>query len=164
MPAIGARPLPPDSLLARHARPGDHTDCYACEVPGTVPLAALVEAFYCSRGFLPERLLLYLIGRGASPADARRLARGESEDFAAWRVEARAPDQVLLQDFQGRTRSWLAVEALDEGGTRLCFGSGVMWRGRGDAPFRALLGFHAAYSRVLLRAAAAGIGRAGAKR
>ncbi|HEY6814280.1 MAG TPA: hypothetical protein VI168_01955 [Croceibacterium sp.] len=164
MPAIRARPLPPDSLLARHSRAGDHTDCYACEVPGAVPLAALVEAFYCSRGFLPERLLLYLIGRGASPADARRLARGESEVFAAWRVEARMAEELLLQDFQERTRSWLAVEPLGEGGTRLCFGSGVAWRGRGDAPFKALMGFHAAYSRVLLRAAAAGIGRASARR
>ena len=40
-------------------------------MPGAVGLAAYVEAFYCSRGFLPERLILYCIGRGATPADAR---------------------------------------------------------------------------------------------
>ena len=153
-PAIHARPLPPDSLLARHSAPGDHTDCYACEVPGEVALAGFVEALYCSRGFLPERLFLYLLGRGASPADARRLARGESEAFAAWRVLARTERELLLEDWLGRTRSWLMAEPLAGGGTRLCFGSGVMWRGKGDRLFRALLPGHAIYSRVLLRAAA----------
>ena len=159
-PAIHARPLPPDSLLARNARAGDHTDCYACEVPGAVTLAALVEAFYCSRAFVPERLVLYLLGRGATPADARRLAAGESERFAAWRVLARTERELLLEDFLGRTRSWLMAEPLAGGGTRLCFGSGIRWRGKGDAPFRALLGFHAVYSRVLLRAAAGRLTRA----
>ena len=161
MPAIRARPLPPDSLLARHSRPGDHTDCYTIEVPGTVGLAAFVEAFYTSRGLRPERLVLALIGRGADDADARSLAGGEADRFAAWRVEARTERELLLIDFLGRTRSWLAVEPLDGGGTRLCFGSGILRR-EGDGPgdraerglFRALLPGHALYSRLLLGAAA----------
>src|SRR6187399_3075532 len=94
------------------------------------------------------------VGRGASPADARRLAAGESDRFAAWRVEARSERELLLQDWLGRTRSWLAVEPLAGGGTRLCFGSGIIRReGRGLGArverglFRALLPGHAVYSR-----------------
>lgn len=157
MPAIRACPLPADSLLARHSRPGDHTDCYTVDVPGAVGLEAFVEAFYTSRGFLPERWVLTLVGRGATRADARRLARAETDRFAAWRVEDRTDRELLLQDYLGRTRSWLAVEPLAAGGTRLCFGSGIMWRGKGDGLFRALLGFHAVYSRVLLWAAVRGL-------
>ena len=161
MPAIQARPLPPDSLLARHSRPGDHTDCYTIDVPGAVGLEAFVEAFYTSRGFLPERLFLYLLGRGATPADARTLARGETDRFAAWSVEARATSELLLLDYLGRTRSWLRAEPLPSGGTRLHFGSGIIRREGervGDRAerglFRLLLPLHARYSRLLLGAAA----------
>jgi hypothetical protein len=157
MPAIEARPLPPDSLLARHSQASDTTDCYACEVPGEVGLEAFVEAFYTSAGFLPERLILGLIGRGARDADARALARGEATRYAAWTVEARTERELLLADYLGHTRSWLMAEPLDGGRTRLCFGSGIKWRGKGDRLFRALLPFHAAYSRVLLGAAVRGL-------
>lgn len=160
MPAIHACPLPGDSLLAAHSRPGDHTDCYAIDVPGEVDLSTFVEAFYTSRGFLPELLFLTLVGRGATRAQARRLARAETDRFAAWRVEARTTSELLLQDYLGRTRSWLRAEPLAAGGTRLCFGSGIIRReGRGLGArierrlFRALLPGHAAYSRVLLGAA-----------
>jgi AcrR family transcriptional regulator len=159
--AIQARPLPPDSLLARHSRPGDRTDCYTIDVPAAVGLEAFVEAFYTSRGFLPERLFLYLVGRGASAADARTLARGGTDQFAAWRVQARATSELLLLDYLGRTRSWLYAEPLPSGGTRLHFGSGIIRRGSdgtGDRAerglFRLLLPFHARYSRLLLSAAA----------
>lgn len=158
--AVRRAPLPEDSLLARHARPGDHTDCYTADVPGEVSLADYVEAFYCSRGFLPERFALALIGRGATSADARALARGDADRFAAWHELARGECEVLLLDFLGRTCSWLAVKPLATG-TRLCFGTGIVRRD-GDRPraraenaaFRALLPFHAGYSRVLLGAAA----------
>lgn len=163
MPAVQARPLPPDSLLARHSRPGDRTDCYTIDVPAAVGLEAFVEAFYTSRGFLPERLFLYLLGRGASAADARTLARGETSRFAAWRVEAREERELLLIDYLGRTRSWLKAEALPPGGTRLHFGSGILRRegeGAGDRVerglFRLLLPLHARYSGLLLAAAARG--------
>ena len=164
MAAIAPCPLPEGSLLAAHSRGGDHTDCYAAEVPGAVGLAGLVEAFYTSRGFLPERLLLTLIRRGGSAEDARRLARAETDRFAAWRVEARSEHELLLRDTLGRTRSWLRAEPLPGGGTRLWFGSGVVRRERrggggriGRTLFRALLPLHAVYSRVLLGAAVRGL-------
>ena len=158
---IQARPLPTDSLLARHSRPGDHADCYTIDVPGAVGLEAFVEAFYTSRGFLPERLVLYLVGRGASAADARTLAQGGADRFAAWRVEARTASELLLADTLGRTRSWLKAELLPSGGTRLHFGSGIVRR-EGDGfghrvergLFRSLLPVHARYTRLLLSAAA----------
>jgi len=98
---------------------------------------------------------------GAAQA-ARRLVLAESDRFAAWRVEARGERELLLQDWLGRTRSWLMAEPLADGGTRLCFGSGIVRReGRGlearleRGLFRALLPGRAVYSRALLRAGAA---------
>jgi hypothetical protein len=94
---------------------------------------------------------------------ARALARGESETFAAWHVEGRMADQLLLCDFRGRTRSWLmtaAIPGADSMSTRLYFGSAVVpvvdprsGRKAMGFVFRVLLGFHKIYSRVLLRAA-----------
>lgn len=92
---------------------------------------------------------------------AGALARGERDTFAAWRVEGRAPGELLLCDFTGRTRSWLMVVAPTGGAspTRLCFGSAVVprrdgaGRARMGSLFTALLGFHKLYSRALLYAA-----------
>lgn len=73
-------------------------------------------------------------------------------------------DQVLLADFQWRTRSWLMVKPMGEGapmGIRLYSGSAVVPRrnpASGKSPmgflFNALLGFHKVYSKQLLGAAA----------
>jgi hypothetical protein len=41
---------------------------------------------------------------------------GELAKFSAWRVEASAPNQLLLCDFMGRTRSWLMSANLGDGG------------------------------------------------
>ncbi len=142
-------------MLGRYADAGAYTDCFATEVRTRVSLEAYVEAFYTSAAFRPERLVLALVDKASNDADVQRLARGESETFAAWSVEARAPDQVLLRDFLGRTRSWLMAMPI-EGGTRLYFGSAVIPVGPGSGPgrlgfpFNALIGFHQIYSRVLL--------------
>ena len=78
-------------------------------------------------------------------------------------MEAQSGEQLLLCDMAGRTRSWLMALPLErEGraiGTRLYFGSAVVpvVGASGQATlgfaFRALLGFHKLYSRVLLHAA-----------
>ena len=75
--------------------------------------------------------------------------RRELDAFAAWRVEDRAEDQLLLCDLPGRTRSWL-MAASEGTRTLLYFGSAIVPLSPG---YRALLGFHKLYSRVLLRAA-----------
>ena len=160
---IHASPLPDDSLLGSYARDGAFTDCYHTDIDAGVGLADYVEAFYSGRLFGLERLLIRLfLSRPSTRADIRRLGRGEIDGFAAWRVEARTPDQLLLCDIAHRTRSWLMVQAAPGGnlGTRLYFGSAVIPASRDSTGkprmgwlFNALLGFHRLYSRLLLGAA-----------
>ncbi len=158
--AISACELPADALLARYRGDGSYTDCYVTEVSWLVSQAEYVEAFYTSGVFKLERLILkLLVARPSTDQQARELAAGQRGAFAAWSVEARAPNQLLLCDFRGRTRSWLMTS-----GTRLYFGSAVVpgaARGSRKASlgfvFTALLGFHRLYSRILLRAAVRGL-------
>jgi len=155
--------LPRDALLQRYSGGGSYADCYVTEIARTVSHAEYVEAFYTTWVFKLERLILrWVVSRPSTDEDARQLARDEREMFAAWSVEARAPDQLLLSDFTGRTKSWLMVS-----GTQLYFGSAVVPKrnaGAGKASlgffFTALLGFHKLYSRILLRSAAARLSRA----
>jgi len=151
--------LPADALLQRYRAQGAYTDCFAVDVPEHVTHAQFVEAFYTTAVFKLERLLLALVvSRPSNDAQARELAGGQLEKFAAWSVEARAPGQLLLCDYAGSTRSWLMAEAAGLG-TRLYFGSAVV-RSRQGGAFRALLGFHKLYSRILLRAAVSRLHRA----
>ncbi len=151
--------LPPGALLRNYVTNGAYTDCYATEIGTSVSFALYVEAFYTSAPFRCERLVLWLIGKPSSDDDARRLANGESESFAAWSAEARASDQLMLCDFLSRTRSWLMIAPNEQGGTRLYFGTAIVpvgigsRRGRLGFPFNALLAFHHVYSRILLGAA-----------
>lgn len=158
--SIRACPLPQASLLARYAAAGAYTDCYATDLPAPVTQAEFVQAFYSGAVFKLERLLIRLfLARPSTDAQVRQLAAGELHEFAAWRVEDRTPTELLLCDLAGRTRSWLMVSAHGPG-TRLHFGSAVVPvrdRASGEARmgivFKALLGFHKLYSRVLLAAA-----------
>jgi len=163
--------LPPHALLARYRGDGAFTDCWITELPRTVTAADHVEAFYTSRLFAIERrLLAWFASKPSTAGQARLLGDGRADAFAAWTVEARTPDQLLLRDITGRTRSWLMAEPLGSGaGTRLYFGSAVLARRDAatgavslGAAFHALSGFHAAYSRALLRAARARLMRVGA--
>lgn len=164
MPVIRTA-LPPDALLQAHAAAGAYTDCYAINAQRPVTHAEFVEAFYTTAVFRPERwLLATLLARPSSDAQARQLAQGGIDTFAAWTVERRAPNQLLLA--AGRTRSWLMTAtptAPDGAATMLYFGSAVVPR-RGSRrmgwSFSALLGFHRLYSRVLLQAAQRRLGGA----
>lgn len=170
MHAIQHQPVPPDTLLQRLLAAGAYADCYAADIARPVSHAEFVEAFYTTAVFRLERFVLrWLCAKPSTDAQALQLATLASDTFAAWSVEARAPDQLLLCDFTGRTRSWLmTVPVRVDGtqGTRLFFGSAVVPR-KGDSPgdsgrgfaFRALLGFHKLYSRVLLAAARARLNR-----
>lgn len=153
MPSVSPIEVPQDSLLAAFGGQQSYRDCFAREVPGEVTLADLIERFYASPVFLPERLILRLIGRKARLADARRLARGEAQEFGAWKVVERRSggaggmDEILLESKETGTASWLAVEPLDQG-TRLLFGS---WVGAIDqSGWRMMERLHVWYSRVLL--------------
>lgn len=153
---------PPDgTLIAPFARrDGYYVDGFCVDLASAVSLEAFITAFYTTSLFRAERVVLRLAARAPSTdADVAALAQGRAEQFAAWTVEARTQDEIVLGDASGRTKSWLRV-APHPGGTQLWFGSVVVpveQRGRltlGPV-FHALLGAHKVYSRLLLGAAAA---------
>lgn len=164
MSSVQRSELPQRALLDKYLQDGGYADCYVTHMARQVSHAEFVEAFYTTALFKIERLLLAgLVSRPSSDAEAAQLAAGTRNTFAAWSVEARSENQLLLTDFRSRTRSWLMVAPADSGenqGTRLYFGSAVVpaTHGRPGKPrpglvFRLLLGFHKLYSRALLSAA-----------
>ena len=165
MPRIRAIETPANSQLGRYAAAGAFTDCYLAELPFRVALAQFVEAFSTTRLFKAERLLLRLVARPSTDAQAALLAHGQATTFAAWSVESRTEHEVLLAT--GRTRSWLMViPEPGAAGVQLLFGSAVVpkrrsaaGRGRMGLLFGSLLGFHRLYSRALLAAARARLSR-----
>jgi hypothetical protein len=114
-----------------------------------------MAAFYTTRIFKLERWLLARIRLPSTDQEASLLAQGQLTRFAAWSVESREQNQAILA--AGRTRSWLMASQAPTGpgATTLYFGSAVVPRRRGGLgwQFKALLGFHRLYSRVLLASA-----------
>jgi hypothetical protein len=174
MSGVQACELPQGALLRKYLRSGTYADCYFAEIARPVAHAEYVAAFYTTAVFKVERLLLaWLVARPSTDAQADQLAGGTLDSFAAWRVEDRGADQLLMSDLGGRTRSWLMVAEVGSAagsGTRLYFGSAVVpvVDAKSGQPtlgfaFRALLGFHKLYSRVLLRAARARLARSSAR-
>lgn len=164
MLTICAGELPQGVLLDRYAKDGAYTDCYHVDFPRAISMSEYVAAFYTTPLFKIERRILALLaGKPSTDTDAEELARGQTARFAAWDVEARANDQLLLRDFLGRTRSWLMVGPAENAGasaTRLYFGSAFVRKSISatgaasfDFTFHALSGFHRLYSKALLRAA-----------
>lgn len=161
--AVTAGELPPQALLRRYAAGGHYTDCYHADIARPVSQAEYVEAFYTTTVFKTERLILRLLRLGATDAQARELAAGQRSRYAAWTVEDRRDDQLLMCDVYGGTRSWLMTEPREIDGrpaTRLYFGSAVVAKSRdrqGRAQigfsYRALMGFHKLYSVILLAGA-----------
>ncbi len=162
--SIESCPLPEDALLDKYVRSGAYTDCYRTEVCGHVTHAQFVGAFYTTLIFRLERIILKLaLSKPSSDAQARQLANGTIDRFAAWHVENRCENQLLMSDFQGRTRSWFMVRhagSENNRKTRLYFGSAVIsvqnektGSGSIGSGFRALLGFHKIYSEILLYSA-----------
>lgn len=125
-----------------------------------VALSEYIAAFYTTPLFKVERLILTVAaGKHSSDIAAQHLAQGRAATFAAWNVEERSVNQLLLRDFLGRTRSWLMAEAR-QSTTRLYFGSAVVPKSISPAgkanfgfTFQALFGFHRLYTLALMRAA-----------
>jgi hypothetical protein len=153
---VTRRPLPAHALLAKFARAGAYADCYVTTVPLEISHAEYVEAFYTSWLFKLERFVLtWCVRKPSSDAEARQLARGERDSFAAWSLDARAGNQIVMLDFMSASCSWLMIEPRPAQ-TVLYFGSGVMRRTLG---FRVLMPFHRLYARALLAAARARLAR-----
>ena len=167
MARVTACSLPDNALLQKYRKPAwtdagePYTDSYMTELDGTHAVAEYVFAFYTTWLFKLERVILArLADRPSTDAEARDVGTGATDSFAAWTVEARADDQLLMCDFNSRTRSWFMVEPGPvPASTLLRFGSAVVpvadRDGNADLGFtyRALLGFHKLYSRALLRLA-----------
>jgi hypothetical protein len=163
-------PVPTDTLLQKYSRAGSYADCYEVEVLKQISLPDYIFAFYTSPLFKVERLVLALaVSKPSTDIQVRQLADGAIERFAAWWVEDRGENEILLCDFLGRTRSWLmAVSTNTANGarTQLYFGSAVVPKGNSKTGklslgfgFHALLGFHRIYSRLLLYFAKSGVAR-----
>lgn len=165
--SIITEPLPEKALLARY-KPEDssqgYTDCFAVALNQNIELSDYIEAFYTSPVFKLERTILRLVGKSSTNAQAKELAQGNRASFAAWRVEDRTPEQILLCDFMGKTRSWLMTETdpTTQQAT-LYFGSAVVFpaqtSNQRSNSVKKPLGFslmsrlHVIYSKVLLNAA-----------
>ena len=157
MPDVTPMPVPTDALLQRYVgRAGCYTDCFAVTLPRQVVLPEFITAFYTTWLFGLERAVLAVaLRRRIRNSDVAALASGTTDRFAAWTVEARQKDQILLCDITGSTRSFLAVEAAAHGGTRLLFGSAVVPSKSGELSrvVKLLTPLHQFYSRSLLRTA-----------
>jgi hypothetical protein len=139
--------LPTTALLQKYVQSGAYTDCYSTTISADVSLADFVTAFYTTWLFKLERCILSVaVSKPSTDEQARSLVRGERDKFAAWCVENRADDQLLMCDFRNQTRSWFMVSP-----GRIYFGSAVIPVQKNS--FRWLLGFHRLYSRALLAAA-----------
>lgn len=164
-------PVPASSLL-KTWRDGpnptaweQYSDCFTTTISRPVALAEFVYAFYTSPVFRLERAILRLVKLPSTDAQARAVAEGTGQTFAAWRVGQRTGTQLLMCDVMGRTRSWFAVMPSGTPGqarTVLQFGSGIAvtvdpttGERRRSLGFRLLGGFHILYSQVLLGAAKA---------
>ena len=158
---ISSCELPHDALLREYVTGSNFTDCYVARIRKRIVLHEFVSAFYSSPLFTLERLILkWVFSKPSNRSDIEELANGTATTFAAWSVEARRPDELLLKDYLGRTRSWLKCEPVaadDKPQTAVFFGSAVVFSNgiksserRSDALFRALLPFHKLYSRALL--------------
>tara|TARA_R110002074_G_scaffold44782_11_gene116494 strand:- start:3318 stop:3806 length:489 start_codon:yes stop_codon:yes gene_type:complete len=157
MPDVTPCAVPQGALLQRYVGlAGCYTDCFEVTLPGTVALPAFISAFYTTWLFRLERAVLTgLLRRRIRDSDVAALASGAANQFAAWTVEARQADQILLCDLAGHTRSFLAVERMADAGTKVLFGSAVAPSKSGDLGrgVKAMAPLHRFYSSSLLRAA-----------
>lgn len=154
-------PVPANTILEDYSINGAYADCYWTQVPGRVAFSEFVFAFYTTPLFKLERWILKLtVAKPSTDKQARQLAEGVMSEFAAWHVEERRENELLLCDFRGQTRSWLMVVPVKTGNgdrTQLYFGSAVVPIRNANtgepalgSGYQILLGFHKVYSVLLL--------------
>lgn len=105
-------PLPGSALLQKYARSGAYTDCFYTDILDNVSLPEFVEAFYTTWLFKIERFILrLLVKKPSTDIEAKQVAQGEKETFAAWYVEDRNEHICFAAPGRGarRPRASLAV-------------------------------------------------------
>jgi hypothetical protein len=151
-------------MLSAYSLAGAYADCYTTELASNVTFPEFVFAFYTTFLFKLERFILkWTVSKLSTDLQVKQLADGDNEKFAAWHVEDRKENELLMCDFLGRTRSWLMVTPVNTASgarTRLYFGSAVvpvrnskMGKPAIGFGFQALLAFHQVYSVLLLYSA-----------
>ena len=149
-----------NSLLASYKGNG-YTDSYRTELPGHISLEDFVFSFYTTALFKLERFILtWSVLKPSNDMQAKELAKGKTNKFAAWTVENRKENELLMCDMLGRTRSWFMVNHLgakENSRTQLYFGTGIAPVTKGKTGkssiglfLIALLPFHKIYSVLLL--------------
>ena len=122
--------IPANTMLDKYSTKGAYVDCYQTETPRQVSFPEFIFAFYTTPLFKLERFILKLtVAKPSTDLQARQLADGSRNEFAAWHVESRKDHEILMCDFRGHTRSWLMVNHIDMNGgpqTHLYFGSAVV--------------------------------------
>lgn len=158
MSQITATALPETAFLARYeAQPDTHTDCFQVTLPKHIPLEDFINAFFNSLLFRIERLILKLtVKKPSTDEDIAKLANGTSDTMAAWQLEQRDENQILLEVPQTPIRTWL-MRRTDGDHTHLYFGSAILpsRKDRHGKPamghlFFVLTWFHILYARALL--------------
>jgi hypothetical protein len=150
-------PIPANTLLDEYLSiAGAYVDCYTTDISKLISFPEYIRAFYTTPPFKLERLILkFLISKPSTDLQAKQVANGEIDKFAAWTVEKRSENELLMCDVMGRTRSWLMTTNV-KGGTKLYFGSAVIPKAGSESlgfGFQALLRFHQIYSALLLASA-----------
>jgi len=150
----------PNSLLASYAENG-YADSYCTELPGHISMEDYVFSFYTTALFKLERFILtWTVLKPSNDLQAKELMDGKTDKFAAWTIEARKDNELLMCDMLKRTRSWFMVKHTninDTPRTQLYFGTGIAPATRGTTVktsiglfFMLLLPFHKLYSVFLL--------------
>lgn len=161
MISIKKCPVPANTLLDRYSTTGAYADCYWTEISERASLSEFIFAFYTTPLFKLERIILkLLVAKPSTDIQAKELADGSRNEFAAWHVEGRSENEILMCDFRGRTRSWMMTvpfNAVNNPRTQLYFGSAVVPIRNSKTgelslgfTYQALLGFHKIYSVLLL--------------
>jgi len=150
----------PNSLLASYAENG-YADSYRTELPGHISMEDYVFSFYTTALFKLERFILtWTVLKPSSDLQAKELMNGKTDKFAAWTIETRNENELLMCDMLKQTRSWFMVKhngTENNPRTQLYFGTGIAPATRGAATkksiglfFILLLPFHKMYSVFLL--------------
>lgn len=100
---------PQQALIHKYfSMPGAYTDSYCADLPVQTSFPDYLYAFYTTPLFKLERLILtFTVRKPSTDTQAKDLTEGKCDSFAAWTVEAREENQILMCDFAGSTLSWL---------------------------------------------------------
>ncbi|KXK14732.1 MAG: hypothetical protein UZ14_CFX002001010 [Chloroflexi bacterium OLB14] len=151
---------PENTFLHNYLINGNYVDCYVTTIDKQIAFPEFVFAFYTTWLFKIEAFILkHTVKKPSSDAEAKKLASAEIDHFAAWTVEARSENELLMCDMLARTHSWFMIHQVEDK-TKLYFGSAVVPKSRGEGLgliFTLLLGFHQIYSVLLLYFAKRGV-------